>query len=125
MAVLYCGVVGVLRTLSEGHAIYQLFTHPDMTAAEAFSSAICSHLMTPAINAALAVLQVLSCSLSMQHQHACNVDFGGCYIAVTFTCIIAIIRRMAFWKHVMHLSKPSARTCRHMADKGACHGRWA
>ena len=59
VAVLYCGVIGVLRTLSEGHAIYQLFTHPDMTAAEAFSSAICSHLMTPAINAALAVLQVL------------------------------------------------------------------
>ncbi|CAL5222071.1 g4373 [Coccomyxa viridis] len=58
VAVLYCGVVGVLRTLSEGHAMYQLFTHPDMTAAEAFSSAICSHLMTPAINAALAVLQV-------------------------------------------------------------------
>jgi len=58
VAVLYCGVIGVLRTLSEGHAIYQLFTHPDMTAAEAFSSAICSHLMTPAINAALAILQV-------------------------------------------------------------------
>ena len=55
---LYCGVIGVLRTLSEGHALYQLFTHPDMTAAEAFSSAICSHLMTPAINAALALLQV-------------------------------------------------------------------
>lgn len=62
MAVLYCGVIGVLRMLSEGHAIYQLLTHPDMTAAEAFSSAICSHLMTPAINAALAILQV--CSIS-------------------------------------------------------------
>ena len=60
LAVLYCGVIGVLRTLSEGHALYQLFTHPDMTAAEAFSSAICSHLMTPAINAALALLQVPS-----------------------------------------------------------------
>ena len=35
-----------------------LLGHPDMTAGEAFSSFICSHLMTPAINAGLALLQV-------------------------------------------------------------------
>lgn len=72
VAVLYCGVVGVLRTLSEGHAIYQLFTHPDMTAAEAFSSAICSHLMTPAINAALALLQV--CNTTAKPPPFCRKD---------------------------------------------------
>jgi hypothetical protein len=76
MAVLYCGVIGVLRTLSEGHAIYQLLTHPDMTAAEAFSSAICSHLMTPAINAALAILQVCSISLPAACLNWVSMEFA-------------------------------------------------
>ena len=40
------------------HAGAMLLGHPDMTAGEAFSSFICSHLMTPALNAALALLQV-------------------------------------------------------------------
>ncbi|EIE23090.1 U-box-domain-containing protein [Coccomyxa subellipsoidea C-169] len=58
VALLYVGVVGLCRTAAEGHALLMLFTHPDMTAGEAFSSFICSHLMTPAMNAALAILQV-------------------------------------------------------------------
>lgn len=56
--VVYVGLVGLCRTAAEAHALYMLLTHPDMTAGEAFSSFICSHLMTPTINAALAVLQV-------------------------------------------------------------------
>lgn len=58
MALVYVGLIGLFRTAAEGHALLMLFTHPDMTAGEAFSSFICSHLMTPAMNAALAVLQV-------------------------------------------------------------------
>ena len=58
MALVYVGLVSILRTAAEGHALLMLFTHPDMTAGEAFSSFICSHLMTPAMNAALAILQV-------------------------------------------------------------------
>ncbi|BDA50047.1 probable E3 ubiquitin-protein ligase LubX at C-terminar half [Coccomyxa sp. Obi] len=58
MALVYVGLVGLFRTAAEGHALLMLFTHPDMTAGEAFSSFICSHLMTPAMNAALAILQV-------------------------------------------------------------------
>ncbi|CAL8465399.1 g4935 [Coccomyxa elongata] len=58
MALVYVGLIGLFRTAAEGHALLMLFTHPDMTAGEAFSSFICSHLMTPAMNAALAILQV-------------------------------------------------------------------
>ena len=58
MALVYVGLIGLFRTATEGHALLMLFTHPDMTAGEAFSSFICSHLMTPAMNAALAILQV-------------------------------------------------------------------
>jgi hypothetical protein len=56
-AVLYVGAIGLLRTGAEAHALAMLLGHPDMTAGEAFSSFICSHLMTPTINAGLAVLQ--------------------------------------------------------------------
>lgn len=59
VALLYVGLVGLFRTAAEGHALLMLLTHPDMTAGEAFSSFICSHLMTPAMNAALAILQVI------------------------------------------------------------------
>ncbi len=63
VALLYVGVVGLCRTAAEGHALLMLFTHPDMTAGEAFSSFICSHLMTPAMNAALAILQAINSPL--------------------------------------------------------------
>ena len=59
VALLYVGLVGLFRTAAEGHALLMLLTHPDMTGGEAFSSFICSHLMTPAMNAALAILQVI------------------------------------------------------------------
>ena len=58
VAVLYVGLIGLLRTGAEAHALLMLLGHPDMTAGEAFSSFICSHLMTPTINAGLAILQV-------------------------------------------------------------------
>ena len=68
VAALYVGLVGLMRTGAEAHALLMLLSHPDMTAGEAFSSFICSHLMTPTINAGLAILQarlccrILSCS---------------------------------------------------------------
>ena len=55
---LYVACVGLARSGAEAHALGMLLGHPDMTAGEAFSSFICSHLMTPAINAGLALLQV-------------------------------------------------------------------
>lgn len=58
IALVYVFAVGLMRTGAELHALAMLLTHPDMTAGEAFSSFICSHLMTPTINAGLAVLQV-------------------------------------------------------------------
>ncbi len=72
VALLYVFLVGAARTGAELHALAMLLMHPDMTAGEAFSSFICSHLMTPTINAGLAVLQVnypVCLQLNMHHHH--------------------------------------------------------